>query len=513
MNTHKIITLLSIIILILTGCTKENNQINMEKRESKGLSTKVNSVLYTLKNAKQYKIKNYDKQKIVIVAPEISVENAKKAENKIHDIFSEEYGINKKIVFVGLDDTNCYQDELLKYIEKGNQIDIVCTGYNNVGYGALNHSCDTYQEFVNNNWLVDITKYINSTENQKLKSLYNDEQLKSLMIDEKIYGITGNRMFSSKVDFSFNKKLCENNNIDLSDFNGSFKWIKEKCNILKSNNVKCDYLFGGLNGIDDIATLSGLLNEHTLLTYGIGIYKTDTGFKAVNIYEDTNIRTVVSELSELYSLGYIFDSDEQESTGEFFIKNLNEYDLINPEEPDNIVNKNVIPSYYSNINNFVCGVCTLSENKNLAFKVLAELYSNESLSNLLKYGKDDLSKISEEDFQSNYAYLSLGNDTLTFPNKYIGEPENKLENIDKLKKNAIKNPLLGFRVDLSKFDFNQLYEINSQGENIFMGFCADNWKDSMNEISNQLKSANIDEVLTDINRQLDEFYNGKSKSK
>ena len=32
-------------------------------------------------------------------------------------------------------------------------------------------------------------------------------------------------------------------------------------------------------------------------------------------------------------------------------------------------------------------------------------------------------------------------------------------------------------------------------------------------VINELKKAGIDEVLTDVNRQLDEFYNGKSKSK
>ena len=32
-------------------------------------------------------------------------------------------------------------------------------------------------------------------------------------------------------------------------------------------------------------------------------------------------------------------------------------------------------------------------------------------------------------------------------------------------------------------------------------------------VINELKKAGIDEVLTYVNRQLDEFYNGKSKSK
>lgn len=509
MNKFKICAvLLSLTILFSCGYSKESNNYSSsssqqeERRASKGLSPKVESVVYKLENINKFNTRKYDNQKIVIVSPEISIENALAAESKINKILSDKYGLNKKVFFIGIDDSISYQDKLIKYVSEGGQVDIVCTGYNSVGYGVTNSSSGTYQEFVDNDWLVDLTKYLNSNDGKQLKEAYSNRQWQSVSIKDKIYGVNGNQLLGDNQILSFNTQICEDNGINLSDYDGSLKQIKHWCDILKNNSVECDYFYGGLTSINDAAELVGMLPNYQLTSYGIGVYQTENGLKAVNIYDDENIRNLVADLSDLYASGYIFDMVMQETTGCYFVKN--ESNINN--QKNNLTNKNWIDPYCENINNFVCGVCTMSKDTDTAFKVLAALYCDKDLSNLLQYGTDDISEISQEQYESISTYCSIGNRMITFPNKFYGETENKTAEIIKYNESVKDNPLLGFRLDLSKSDFNTLYEINSQSENIFMGYCSDDWEDCMNKISEQLKTANIDKAIEDVNFQLEEFY-------
>ncbi len=514
MNKLKICAaLLSLSTLFSCGCSKESNnysssilQQQEERKASKGVSNKVDATLYALENIDNYKSINYDSDKIVIVCPEIFVGNAITAASDINEILSEKYEINKEVIFVGIDDTVSYQDKLSKYIDEGGQIDIISTGYNVSGYGAINHSCGTYQDFVDNGWLIDLTGYLNGSGGEQLKNIYSDRQWKSLSINNKIYGVNGNQMLGNGQVLSFNTKVCEENGIDLADYDGSFKQIKEWCDIIKSHNVDCDYFYGGISGISDIAELAGMLPDYQLASYGIGVYQTENGLKAVNIYEDGNVRKLISELSDLYASGYIFDPTVNEASGVNLVMNVSSMYADGQTDETTVTNKNWITPYSQNVNNFVCGICALSEDTDTAFKVLSALYSDKDLSNLLQYGTDKISDITEEQYESIYAMCSIGNNMITFPNKFNGETDNKTVEIEEYNESVKDNPLLGFRLDLSKADFNTLYEINSQGENIFMGYCGDDWESCLNKISEQLETAGINKTIDEVNLQLEKFY-------
>lgn len=462
-----------------------------------GLLEMQSSNLYTLKKAQGYNTPNYDSNKIVIVSPETFIGNVETGKDNIQKVLAEKYQIEKEIVFVGLDNTISFQDEFINYVANGGQVDIVCTGYT-----ASDQSCGTYQAFVDNNWLVDITQNIDGEDGKAIRGIFTDKQLKALSINNKIYGLMGYQMLAFKTQLGFNIKLCEENNIELSTFNGSLEQIGEWCDILKANNVNCDYICSVfLNGSDRAAYI-GMLPHTELASYGIGVYPTENGLEAVNLYDDENMRQLVSKLSNFYVNEYIFDSQLQESTGEFFIAVYGSiYDIENPY----ISYIDWVDSYCGNTNGFVSGVCTLSKDYNTAFDVLSAMYCDVDLSNLLQYGYSKQEDIPQECYESVSSLISIGNNMITFPNEFYGETANKTVLINERNESAKDNPLLGFRLNLSTADFNSLYEINARAENLWNGYCADEWEDCMNEISQQLKDAGIDKAIDEVNKQLEAF--------
>ena len=498
-------------VLMLVSCKNVNNKNDNGTKSSLDYShLQLDGVYYLncedgLKDKKQLTI-ILDSIKISFL-PEIDPEIIKEFNNRL-DKEGYDFAVNFEILNTEIISTIDYYELCIK---QNKAIDIISSGLeisqeiidsDPEGFKCKAHE-KTFWEYVDKGYLLPLNDFFKTSEGEKLYNvfpqIYWDRVTDN---DNKIYGVYNT--INAPLCIEFNKNVAEKYNYDYKKYTGDFKSLE---NILETMKNKDDVAGLHLNPL--YADLMYEYFGYSCLDCGIYINE-KTGI-AENLFDNKKFLEYIQTISDFKKRGYILDIDKNPDDYEKILCETTFFDSM--QDYNQVI---IAAAYLKNRNSCLgLGITSSSEYPDEAFKLLYLLYTNSEYSKLLQCGIEDRNYniINKNEIELKNEYSTFW-DIGSFPgNPYItdmGEDavvpmKKKQMLLTKAFKSIKKSRTYGFEypeTDKTK----AIKEIYKKYDGLYYG-AFNNVEKTLEQANNELKSAGLDEVLNDINRQLEEYYN------
>ncbi len=402
-----------------------------------------------------------------------------------------------------------YTNELKSALEAGNDIDIIDTNMIFTGFDTIT---STYQNAVANDWLVPLDEYFeNSDAGKALYSLMPEKYWESLRLNGNIYGFDGSlTCLKESAYFELNTNLVDGS-LELSDLEGDYV---TSLNTLKEFCEDNDYRFDtGYLSILDVFDENLSIDSLVSLQDGefVNIYETDLaqklfdvvakGYKSgvfLNPNDESKSRDISTYLGSISSNNYESNKD---------VISDRDYAIFD-SKGSTAQGYTVYPKHCQKIfsTQTAVGVSAASNNKELAFEALCEIYSDEELNNLICYG--DNYDIVDGCVQTDNYYDVMGveNKLLRLPFYGVNNSDCR-ESFKKALEDYELDESVGFSLDTSEIS-EQLLELSNIALDIEEQFPTEDYNDSeeyLESINQELYDAGMQDVLDEINRQYEEW--------
>lgn len=254
--------------------------------------------------------------------------------------------------------------------------------------------------------------------------------------------------------------------------------------------------------------------------------------KVVNVYETEEYKASVELMYEWYQKGYIFqDATTTEEVNYDMVKNDKCFSFFYGAELSTknsglsgcgydmtVVKVFDVPITTATVNTNCWGIPVNSKEPEAAMKFLNLMYSDKEIVDLLNYGIEDINytvlddgtygPVSGDTAASSSYPLNL---TWLFGNQYlsgvwVGDEPDLREQSREINASAEVSELLGFAARSDSFD-TQISGITSACNEYISGLVCgvSNPEETLPQFNEKLKAAGIDELVSDVQAQLDEW--------
>ncbi len=404
-----------------------------------------------------------------------------------------------------------YIDMIKDKISDGEQIDLLFTGY------TVNESdswgLSPYTSFIDAELLVPLDDYLSETEiGQELYNLMPDGYWESVSIDGSVYGFCADLNYlSSDTYIEYNKELVTKYDFDteVSIFEQEETVAQiveaEDCVGLIIGNPSPYYILpsdtislGGATYYDSESdSIRNVLECEEYTDYLKGCFEFLKSGLAVSDSSSSEATTKSSVFARIINARGDFISDQGIWNGQTF-------DVIRVKINDAYVVKSKT----------VNGVCSYSENKDMAFDLLALSMTDEYLNNLLTFGTDADYTMDENGIINYSEYINgqrfsnrllcmASYDTSCYSDSCIYSPElisERLEDID-------SDTLIGFTLDVSdlKEEIRQIGSVVNSIDSLLSDDSYETFDDFLAELGDMLDDAGLQTLLDEANRQYAEW--------
>jgi hypothetical protein len=312
----------------------------------------------------------------------------------------------------------------------------------------------------------------------------------------------------------FSDTVAEEYGFDISDFDGDIKSLEPVLEKIKSESGSAGIVYYAEK--KDCYKLFDFSNPYS------GIYINEQTGLAENPFENEEIVDYIKTMADWKSKGYIVSADSLGDDSTPFCSLLTVNPLIDKEDTTSVP---VSTSYINNSGLSSCiGVTAMSEHKEQAEELLELLFGDTEYADILCIGKEGSNYTAE----SGYAVLSDENPTFYTYLDYFNLPANPFistpvssssgkENTDK--KNLSdemygqyeKSFVYAIEPNLSRISdkADSLQEIYDAFSGLYYGeYESDKYEnidEAIEAVNEQLKTAGIDDVLDEVNKQLGEL--------
>ena len=394
--------------------------------------------------------------------------------------------------------------------------DILCVPLN-----MLYH--DVYAEMARKGLFTSWDPFLQSLEGADLRKYFPESYWKGTEVDGKVYALL-NPYFSFKTYYAINKKIASKHGILEEELNGENIWELASIVYQKEKEEGNDGLIGleaiEWNGI-------GRLQYPLTSAEKIGVYEEDGKWTAKFLIDIPEYREFIRKLNKMYLEGSYQEANRNRLDGNFFATFCLTYSKENagwkavsmldkklqdewsPEDFWIIEADNLQDYRYRGVGRKTA-VMEASTHKKLAMRVLAAIYEDPEMSELINYGilvKNCL----EVDGGKRIECLN-GDYSLYFGNPFLMRPpvkedEERQEKIWELVDKEV-SPLCGFHLDIG--DSGEVWEKICSIQNMHMDTYYYGLSDSVEkeeeEIRKQLESVDGYSVLQTIEEQLNRFW-------
>lgn len=360
---------------------------------------------------------------------------------------------------------------------------------------------------------LDLTPYLQTTGKDMYEAI--DERFwEGAEIDGKIYAVPNQKEIGVLPMWVFTKEYVDKYNIpyqDLHTLEDLEPWLK----VIKENepDVVPLYITKGFSPP----------TYFDYITNPVGVEMGDDSLTVKNVFETEKMKSTIETLRKYYKAGYInadaatakddksvkrlvTKADGQPYAEGLWSKDLG-YEVVASDIMDGLVtNDSTTGSMIAVSNN--------SKNKDKAVDFLNLLNTDPYIRNLLNYGIEGVhyTKVGDNSIEintektKNYSvpYFAGGNLFITYTTQ--GEPEDKWEEFKTFNDEAQSSPILGFKFDTTPV-VNELAAINNVMEEfkpiIFSG--SVDTDEYLNKLNDKLKAQNIDKVIQEAQKQLDDW--------
>lgn len=442
-----------------------------------------------------------------IVGPQADEKAVFEALNKVT---KEKLNTNVNYLFHG----GAFADKIQVIIASGEEYDICFTS------SWLNN----YNTNVTKGAFVDITDMLEAT--PKLKAELPEYLWNAAKVKGKIYAVPNQQIVARAIPIMGPKEYIEGTGVDLA----SIKDLKSSEEYFQKAKDQYGARFAGMVGAD-IADLNGYEMIVDGLTGG-AIKKDDATAKVVNFYETPEYKESLDIIADFAKKGLV-DSEAvtnpEYSEGQRKAKKISAF-YTGTYKPGGDTEESIRAGYdcvleplgqkpYVSTANVIAtmqAVSKSSKNPERALQYLELINTDKEAMNILSYGiegkhytkvSDNVIKINADAGYAPGSSWAVGN---VF-NTYVveGQPEDVWEKTKEMNDSAIASPILGFAFDTEpvKLQLTSVTKIAKEYE--ALGGGALEVEKGLKEMNAKMKTAGIDEVIAEMQRQIDEFMKTK----
>lgn len=417
----------------------------------------------------------------------------------------------------GFDPIN-YLGQIKQMKLDGLQADIIFTGLGNDDVDI-----NTYPESVANEFLHPLDAWLETKEGQKLYNAFHPLAWEATKIDGQIYGIYNLRpLLAAQTYIFFNKQMSEKFEIAMPDQIVSISQLTELFRQFKKMEESSTIIPLYFNGD------TKFLLDYIFLEHGIAVrYDDHEKPIAVNILEQQDVIDLLTTLSNFAAQHILIYDIELEFQDE--IERGHFLALIARPNWDNYFDQKfqfgeaildviaypLMTGYKDDVLHAVDGITTWSNYKDEAFQLLTMISTDSDLSNIFRIGVEGIhyDLVDGQYIPLNYTYriptyFSPANFLITYP---IGiEPANKADFIQQRNDMVKLSPIAGFKLDETTIaaPLQTIKTIYENYKDIWYGN-YEQLEETVAQANEQLHAAQIDDVLDEINRQLENWWETK----
>lgn len=498
-------------VLMLVSCKNVNNKNDNGTKSSLDYShLQLDGVYYLncedgLKDKKQLTI-ILDSIKISFL-PEIDPEIIKEFNNRL-DKDGYDFAVNFEIVDARKISPIDYYE---RCIDENKTIDIISCE-TEISQDIINSFPESFEckahekifwEFVDKNYLISLNDYLKTNQGEQLYNIFPEIYWDRITDnDGKIYGIYDT--IYDPLSLEFVEDVADKYNYDYKKFNGNFTSLES---ILKKMKNESDVAGLYINTL--FADTMYEYFEYSCLD--CGIYINERTGKAENIFNNEDFIKYIKTISKFKKSGYILDLDEHPDDLKTCLCTTARFS--STQDYNQMI---IADSYLKNRDS--CGglgITSSSKYPDEAFKLLYLLYTDSEYASLLQCGIEgkNYTITNKNEVELNEEYSTFGDLDTFQANPYITDrnfemivtTEEKQRLLKEMFKRVKKSKTYGFEypeTDKTK----AIKEIYKKYDGLYYG-AFNNVEKTLEQANNELKSAGLDEVLNDINRQLEKYYN------
>lgn len=361
---------------------------------------------------------------------------------------------------------------------------------------------------------------LNSLLEQYGKDVYKeiDEKFwKGTEVDGGVYAVPNQKEIANMPMWVFSKEYVDKYNIpykELRTLEDLEPWLK----LIKENEDGVIPFY-----VDNSYSVPMIWDE---LAPGLGISLRSNNFDVANIFKTEEMLNNLKTMRRYNELGYT--NSKLGNTGDFSAnKFVTKADgqpyaekIWSAKSGEKVVVTPIYESYITNdsINGSMIAISRNSENPEKAMEFLNLLNTDKYLRNLINYGIEGVhyEKISNNKIRllkkaKDYMvdYYTLGNLFITYALE--DEPDDKWKEFERINNNSEVSQALGFEFDSSnvEVEFNSVNTVLEEFKRSLYTGLVDT-EEYVEKLNNKLKSAGIDKVKEELERQLNEWKNKKT---
>ncbi|AIQ31521.1 ABC transporter substrate-binding protein [Paenibacillus sp. FSL P4-0081] len=358
------------------------------------------------------------------------------------------------------------------------------------------------------------------------------EYLQSAEVDGKIYGVPTIHDYAGKSGIMMRKDLVEKHNIDvasiktLDDLDNVFKTIKDNESGIVALGI-------GLGGVTSTYLTYDSLGNHIGVLPGF-----DNGLKVENYFESDEYESLVNKLHDWFKAGYVnkdaataqVPESNLVKSGSSFSYFVNYHPGMQGSQERQIGQELIFvelqPDHYATTSKVMAGLWAISQNSNnpeRAMMFLDLMYTDKDITNLMMWGIEGQHYVKVTDTTIDYpagidattvGYRNeswlMGNAFLTYLMK-SEDPETW--NLTKAyNDSAIRSKALGFAFNTEpvKNEITAINNVMQQYRKVLETGTVDPAK-KLQEFIDKLKTAGIDKVIAEKQKQLDAWVAAKEQ--
>ncbi|MBR1813882.1 MAG: hypothetical protein IJ773_08690 [Lachnospiraceae bacterium] len=386
---------------------------------------------------------------------------------------------------------------------------------------------DTYAELARSGEFACMDEFLQSQEGVKLRACFPENYWRGTEVDGKVYALL-NPIFTLQFYFVINKKMAEKYRISEEELQGERIWELVSYIYQQEKEAGNEELIG-LEACD-WDSFESIIYPWTS-SEEIGVYKENGKWKAKFLIDIPEYQEFLRKLNNLHLEGAYQAASRERQMGNFFamfgysyskkgaaLKSLSMIDETIwgdwSEEDFLILDANHLKDRRYRGNGRMIAVREASDHKTLAMKVLAAIYGDAELSELMNYGIMDKNCLEADD--GNRIECLNGDYTLYFGNPFLmrastKEDANRAEEVWKLMDQDV-SPLCGFHLDTSGMEDLWLRIDLLQGQYLdsYYSGLSESIAEDEEKIRKGLESIGAYRVLPEIEEQLNRFDERKA---
>lgn len=495
------------LIALLVGCGSESRDSESDSSESTTTDKKEAKDLPTVNF---YTIKAYN----------FTDEGIAKVEQAMSEYAAEKYGCNIK----------------LTYLDLGNYVSQLNLAMTSSDADIVTLMGLPLSSFVSNNQLLDLTDYY-ANSSDDLKSYFNENQLRAVTLEEKLYAMPRLFVDGSEICVSFNEEMVTEMGIDPQEIN-TFEKLDT---VLYEAHEKYPDIYAIVpQNVDDMFGTAWYGDSMSSPKGEIGVVDwyedTDGYYEVESIFENETFKELCGYARKWYKDGLTMsDALSNTESGDVYVSSGQAFcymNITNGYGYIDVPQKGIVsssPFSQTTCNSSALGTVAYainvnSEHPDEAWAVLSGMFSDPEFATYLVDGIEGETYVLNEDGTTSYPEgQDMGNalyagqtQDFIYPNLFIAPP-NETEgaayndNVEAYNATVIYSPLCGFSFDSSSCTdevtaCTNVYE--KYYESMVYGIVE--YDEVIEQVMAELDAAGWSKICEEEQRQLDEFL-GQTK--